>query len=388
MQSRTRPELTSECPHRPPCPGCPRWGEAGVEERAYGSLEALCREAGLEGLPAVVEGAPLGYRHRARLAVRGRARSPKVGIFQQASHRIADIPRCLVHHPLINRVAAVVKQALRETDTAPYAEAPHRGLLRYVQIVVERSSQSAQIVLVANAERPEACLPAAEVIRRELAAELHSLWWNGNSERGNAILGPHWQLICGAEAVREEIEGVELLFPPGAFGQANLDLAEKMVARIGSWVPDAATVVELYAGCGAFGLPLLGRCAEVHFNERGADSLRGLELSLALRPEAERQRAHLHPGDVAVDADLHGLCAGSDVVIADPPRKGIAPPLLELLSQTPPRRLVYVSCGLPAFLAQARQLLAGGRLRLTALEAWALFPQTDHVETLALFERV
>jgi tRNA/tmRNA/rRNA uracil-C5-methylase (TrmA/RlmC/RlmD family) len=144
-----------------------------------------------------MEGSTLGYRHRARLAVRGRARSPKVGIFQEASHRIVDIPRCLVHHPLVNRVAAAVKQALRESDTAPYAEGPHRGLLRYVQVVVERASQKAQLVLVANAESAECCLPAAEVIRRELGEELHSLWWNGNTERSNTILGPRWHLRSG-----------------------------------------------------------------------------------------------------------------------------------------------------------------------------------------------
>jgi 23S rRNA (uracil1939-C5)-methyltransferase len=95
----------------------------------------------------------------------------------------------------------------------------------------------------------------------------------------------------------------------------------------------------------------------------------------------------VHPGDAAGDAELHGLCSASDVVIADPPRKGIDAPLLEVLAQEPPRRLVYVSCGLPAFLAQARRLLEEGGLRLAALEAWALFPHTDHVETLALFER-
>jgi tRNA/tmRNA/rRNA uracil-C5-methylase (TrmA/RlmC/RlmD family) len=65
------------------------------------ALTALCREADVPP-PAVVEGPPFGYRHRARLAVRGRSASPKVGIFQEGTHRIVDIPRCLVHHPLVN----------------------------------------------------------------------------------------------------------------------------------------------------------------------------------------------------------------------------------------------------------------------------------------------
>jgi 23S rRNA (uracil1939-C5)-methyltransferase len=74
-------------------------------------------------------------------------------------------------------------------------------------------------------------------------------------------------------------------------------------------------------------------------------------------------------------------------VIVDPPRRGVDAPLLRALSATPPARLVYASCGLPSFLHEARFLLANGALRLRALEAYALFPNTEHVETLALFER-
>jgi len=114
--------------------------------------------------PAVVEGAPFGYRHRARLAVRGRAASPKIGIFQEGSHRVVDIPHCLVHHPLVNEVAAITKAALRRTGVSPYADRAHRGMLRYLQVVVERRSGTAQVVLVANDESPDALEPVAREI--------------------------------------------------------------------------------------------------------------------------------------------------------------------------------------------------------------------------------
>jgi len=67
--------------------------------------------------------------------------------------------------------------------------------------------------------------------------------------------------------------------------------------------------------------------------------------------------------------------------------RGLDAALLQALVETPPARFVYLGCGLESFLVQARQLLGSGRLRLAALEAWALFPQTTHVESLALFER-
>lgn len=74
-------------------------------------------------------------------------------------------------------------------------------------------------------------------------------------------------------------------------------------------------------------------------------------------------------------------------MIADPPRKGLDPELLDALRGLPPARLVYVSCGLASFLRDAERLLASGALRLASLEAFACFPYTEHAETLAVFAR-
>jgi 23S rRNA (uracil1939-C5)-methyltransferase len=332
----------------------------------------------------VVAGARLGYRHRARLAVRGRAASPKLGIFQEGTHRIVDIPRCGVHHPLVNRVAAAVRRAVRETKTTPYAERPHLGALRSLQVVVERESQRAQVVLVGNAADPEPLVPLAGALESLLAAELHSLWWNGNPERTNVILGPHWRRLYGTEAVREQIGGAHVFFPPGAFGQSHLELADQLVAQVHAWVPDQQRVLELYAGCGPIGLGLLARSREVVFNEVSSAALEGLALGLAARPDAERAKARLLPGQAGEAASALFAC---DVAIADPPRQGLDAPLLETLCAAPPERFVYASCDLDSFLSQARALAERSPLRLRELLAFDLFPQTRHVETLALFTR-
>jgi len=76
------------------------------------------------------------------------------------------------------------------------------------------------------------------------------------------------------------------------------------------------------------------------------------------------------------------------VVIADPPRKGLDPELTEYLSEHPPERFLYVSCGLESLLRDAARLTARGGLRLGALTAFNLMPFTEHVETVACFERV
>lgn len=372
-----------DCPHRPPCPGCPRFGEPGIAPALHDALAALARSQGLRP-PRVVEGSATGYRHRARLAVRGRATTPKVGIFQEDSHRIADVPRCVVHHPLVNAVAAAVKIAVRRTRIPLYGDTSHRGLLRYLQVVVERPSATAQVVLVANDETPDALAPTAEIVAAELGDRLQSLWWNGNTTTTNAILGPRWHRWSGPETTCETIGGARVFYPPGAFGQANLPLADRMVALVHEWVPAGARVLELHAGVGAMGLGLVARGHAVVFNEFSRWSLAGLNLGLdALGPDA-RTRTEVRRGPAANHLDA---IADADVVICDPPRRGLEAPLLARLAEAPPSRLILVSCNPDAFLDEARTLLRAGNTRLAELVPFALFPFTDHVETVALFER-
>ena len=373
----------TSCPHRPPCPACPRFGEHGVAAAARGALDSLAR---VHGLPAVslVSGQTLGYRLRARLAIRGRLGSPKLGLFELGTHRVVHIPNCSVHHPLINKVAEVTRRALVEARVTSYSDRAHLGLARYLQVVVERRSQTAQVVIVANSATPEPLAVCLGLIRERLGSELHSLWFNANLDKSNTILGPNFQNWCGPESVVEYFGGAAIHYPPGAFGQNNLDIAESIIEHVRTQIPEGARVTEFYAGVGAIGLSLLARAREIRMNEVSAHSLHGLELGLAQLDSANRAKVSVVPGPASA-ARL--VASGSQVVIADPPRKGLDPELTEYLSEQPPERFLYISCGLESLLNDTAQLTARGRLRLAALTAFNLLPFTEHVETLARFER-
>jgi 23S rRNA (uracil1939-C5)-methyltransferase len=370
------------CTHRPPCSGCPRFGADGIAPASLWALEQL---AAAQGAPSVnvVSGKKKGFRMRARLAIRGRLGSPKLGLFESGTHRVVHVPNCQVHHPLINRVAAVVRRALVETKTTCYSDKAHLGLARYLQVVVERRSNSAQVVLVGNGDSAEPLAACLDLIRERLGDDLHSLWFNANTSTGNAILGPVFQQWCGPSSVVEKFGGPAVHYPPGAFGQNNLEIGTRIIEHVRSLVPENAAVTEFYAGVGAIGLSMLDKASRLTLNEINPASLQGLEMGLAaLTPE---QRAKVTvvagaAGDSATAAD------GARVVIVDPPRKGLDEALLARLVQVPPETLIYVSCGLESFLADTQRLLAGGKLRLTQLTAFNLLPFTEHVETVALLE--
>jgi tRNA/tmRNA/rRNA uracil-C5-methylase (TrmA/RlmC/RlmD family) len=304
-------------------------------------------------------------------------------MFQSGTHRVVPIPDCSVQHPVINHAAAVVRGALVDADVPIYAEATHRGVARYLQVVVERASQRVQVVLVANCAVPGPLAPCLDLIRDRLGDELHSLWFNAQCEQSNTILGPDFHPWFGPDSVVERFGGAAVHYPPGAFGQSNLEIAERIVGHVRSRVPVGARVSEFYAGVGAIGLSLLPQLRDIRINEVSPQSLQGLELGLAALPPEDRGKVTVVPGPAG---DAAEAASGADVVIADPPRKGLDRALAERLSDEPPGRFVYVSCGLDSFMSDAAFLTASGRLRLSELTAFNLMPYTEHVETVACFD--
>jgi 23S rRNA (uracil1939-C5)-methyltransferase len=371
------------CPHRPPCPGCPRFGEPGIAPAARGALDELARLHGLPQVPIIL-GKSAGFRHRARLAIRGRLGSPKLGLFELNTHRVVHIPNCIVHHPLINQVANVVRRALVDARVTCYSDAAHMGLARYLQVVVERGSQTAQVLIVANSSTPEALAGCLDLVRERLGKDLHSLWFNANTERSNSILGPDFHCWWGPPSVAEHFGGVAVHYPPGAFGQSNLDLAQLIIEHVREQIPLGARLVEFYAGVGAIGLSLLDRIADLKLNEVSPNSLQGLQLGIAQLNPADQAKISVIPGDAGT-ARL--AAAGAQIVIADPPRKGLDPRLVDCLGADPPDRFIYISCSLESFLHDAVQLTKSRKLRLVRLTAFDLMPFTEHVELVAGFER-
>jgi 23S rRNA (uracil1939-C5)-methyltransferase len=333
---------------------------------------------------AVISGESAGFRLRARLSVRGRLGSPKVGLFESGTHRVVHIPKCSVQHPLINRVAAVVRRALVDARVTCYSDKAHLGLARYLQVVVERSSQSAQVVLVANSATVAPLAACFDLIRERLGSELHSLWFNANCGRSNTILGPDFQNYCGPAAVVEQFGGAAVHYPPGAFGQNNLAIAGDIIDYVRSQIPQGARIAEFYAGVGAIGLSLLARAGELRMNETNPHSLLGLDLGLAELDPEDRAKITVVPGTAGA---ARSAASDAQVVIADPPRKGLDTELIEYLLAHPPERFLYISCGLESFLSDAARLTAAGKLRLTSLTAFNLLPFTEHVETVAGFVR-
>ena len=375
--------MSLKCPHCPPCPGCPGILEGDLLQSRLKALQSLARSRGAH-LREVLTGPGRHFRLRARLAVRGRPNSPKIGLFEAGSHRIVDIPDCPIHHPAINSTVRTIKALMRRHHILPWHERRHAGLLRYLQIVVQRHTEKVQVTLVVT----DMAAPELEPLVSDLVAapglNLHSLWLNENRDSGNAILGDRFDHRSGPEFVEETFAEAGLFFHPGAFGQANLNLAERMVRCVHEEVKDDRHVLEFHGGVGAIGLGLVQRSASVTVNEISPFALKGLNHSLDLLPPLQRQRAALAAGPAAT---VRHLTEKAQTVICDPPRRGLEPELLRHLTENPPPQLILIYCGFEAFLRDVETLVSQGHQHLTTIQPVHLFPHTSHLEVLAFLHR-
>ena len=198
-----------------------------------------------------------------------------------------------------------------------------------------------------------------ELIRERLGNDLHSLWFNSNCERTNAVLGPAFQNWCGPASVIERFGGPAVHYPPGAFGQNNLDIAERIVEHVRQHVPAARALRSSTRASAPSACRCCLACATIRMNEVSPHSLQGLALGLAGLDAASRAKVEVVPGPAGAAC---GAASGVDVVIADPPRKGLDRELVEYLCEQPPGRFLYVSCGLDSFLERHRAADRGGKL--------------------------
>ncbi|KAG7346801.1 23S rRNA Uracil-5-methyltransferase [Nitzschia inconspicua] len=389
------------------------------------------------------------------------------GLYQRGSHDVLEIPNCQVHHPSINRAVELLEQATTKVGTPAYNSDSRDGQgLRYVQLQVERTTGKICLTLVFGASDVKATQPSLSRLTKELTKldpDLwHSMWCHTNDAAGNNIFSrntKNWHRLSGPEFVREPLPVGEfgwLYFSPLAFRQGNMEGFDILANDVARAVPGGSRVCELYAGVGLLGLTSLAyhhdteplewvRCSDENpANPRCfTRSIQSIPRETIEHPKQNGPapaltlgdiRKQMESGDDFWDVDpstrrfgpkatytvasagyalKSGQALGANVMIVDPPRKGLEDDVLEELCKPfNPRQpnvespnmmtledyyvnwtndvqtLIYVSCGFDALARDAEKLLSSpAGWKLESATGYVLFPGTNHVETLCIFQR-
>lgn len=318
---------------------------------------------------------PLGFRKKVKLAVRGTFQNPKIGIFKQGTHDVIDLEHCFVHDPAINACIQQIKQAIKTLQIDPYCEKTGKGMIRYVQVLCNETDKL-QTVLVLNGfldKKKEliGCLTTNK--------NLVSLYFNYQTKNTNTIFGERFEHVFGEPFLKWSILEKDFFFHPGSFCQSNLLFFSKILKEIKQDLKKYDKGLDLYAGCGLFGLSFCEYFSQIGFCETNPYSKLSFDAS-------SKTNSFEYKTEDALDFLNKHLDA--DCVFIDPPRKGLAKPIKPLLGQLKKgAKLIYVSCGYESLIRDLKELLSLGFI-IEKIKGFDCFVGSKEIETLVILNKV
>lgn len=326
---------------------------------------------------------PWFYRNKSQFQVGKRDGMVIAGLYSQNSHKLIDIPDCIVQQPALNDVLNKVKQILQDFNIPIYDEKKNKGVVKTVVTRVGIATGDIQVVIVtATNELPKKELVAQEIKKR--LPNVKSIIHNINPKKTSLIFGDKSLPLAGPETIEERLGDHKYALSARAFFQLNPEQTVKLYDEVkkAAHLTGGEKVVDAYCGSGTIGLWVGEGAAEIRGMDVVAESIKDArENAKALKIKA------VYEVGTAEQWLPKWLKEGwkPDVVIVDPPRTGCDQKLLDTIKKVKPERFVYVSCN-PSTLAKDINQLSH-LYNIEYIQPVDMFPQTAHVESCSLLVR-
>jgi 23S rRNA (uracil1939-C5)-methyltransferase len=356
------------------------WKQRHVEQtlRRLGQLESPIR-------PIVASTQTLGYRNRAVIPLE---RTPegvlRAGYYRRGSHRIVNLNHCPVLDPRLDALIAPLKDDIEATGWP--VDRHGGGGLRHLALRVGVGSGELLITLISRAveDLPEAADLAQSWMRRWPA--LVGVTLNLQPRPDNRLFGERSLTLCGRPWLHEAFAGLTYQIGSDSFFQVNTHQAQAVLPLLEEALgPGRGTLIDAYCGLGTYSLPLARLGWQVEGIEQQASA-----VALARR-NAEANglaaAAHFQASDVAEALPSRLEQGEVEALLLDPPRKGLGPGVLSAIVAAPPPTLLYLSCDPGTLARDLGQLCAQGPYQLAWTTPLDFFPNTSHVECLAVLHR-
>ena len=356
--------------------GLPYAAQLGDKQRQVEEL--LGAHPDVVWLPPVAS-AQLGFRNKAKMVVTGTVDEPTLGILDGSGGGV-DLRDCPLHTPGIRAALPVLADFVTTAALPPYDVPARRGELKHL-LVTESPDGALMVRFVLRSQEPVAR------IRKHLPGLLAALpavavaSVNLQPEHKAVLEGEREILLTERETLTMRLADLELHLRPQSFFQTNTAMAAELYVRARSWVGEVgpSSVWDLYCGVGGFALAVAGPDVTVTGVEVSREAVASARLSAA---DAGLGRVRFEAGDAtayAVSAE-----APPDLVVVNPPRRGIGPELSGWLERSGVATVLYSSCNAQTL---ARDLEAMPSLRPVRAQLLDMFPNTSHYEVLTLLER-
>ena len=384
--------IEPDCAAFPRCGGCALRHMRYEEELAFKLRrvnDALRRIGGLaleirEILPA---GEDARQRRKVIFNIGERDGRPIAGFYRPRSHDIVPAEDCPAVPEASLRCVRAVLDWMEERGIPARDEGSGRDGVRHVFFRSSHKTGNAVVTLIVSKAPGQEDLEALSELLRLRCPALTGLVLNVNPARGNTILAGDFRTVWGEDTLTDSLCGLDFSLSPRSFFQVNPPQAERLYERALEYagIREGTAALDLYCGTGTIGLCMARRGARVIGAEvipAAVDNARANAARNGLSDRCEFLCADA--GQAAAELARRGGLP--EVVVMDPPRKGLSPEVIEAAAAMGPDRIVYVSCD-PGTLARDLALFRERGYDAAAGTAVDMFPRTSHVETCILLVR-
>jgi len=386
-QQRTTQQL---CQQEQICLGCPLINMKYVDQLLF-KQERVAQAFKQHNLPADVDiqavlpsEPPSAYRASTKLVFARKREKALLGLYQRGTHDVIDCPDCPVHHPLINQIAAVVRDEVQRQKISIYSPKHQNGCLRYLLVRVSPLNGKALVTFVSNFRDLKQLPGLAKWLTRRVP-EVIGVHQNVNSSSGNVIMGNETLKLQGFPDLIETIGDIRLKIAPESFFQINTRQATHIYQLVRSWaaLTKRDIAIDLYCGIGGIALHLAQDAGYVFGIETIREAVYNAEQNAELN---QLENCRFYAGDAAEEIHRLPIPYPATLMTLNPPRKGCSTELLQAVCKLKPLQIIYVSCD-PDSLARDLKYITTQDYKIRRVQPVDMFPQTAHIETAVQLDR-
>lgn len=368
--------IDPDCPIAGKCGGCvyrhvSLAHEAELKQKA---VENLLAHEGVQAkvLPLIT---PVTERYRNK--VQYPTQNGKAGYYRQNSHTIVPCGDCLLQPALFSEITDAVMAFVNQYDIPCYNEENGSGLLRHIYLRANKDQSEVLLTLITK----EDTLPLKEALIKDITARfpcIKGILLSVNSKQGNVILGDRFLTLWGESTITDTLLGCTFDISAPSFYQVNHAATEVLYETAGKLadIREGDRVADLFCGIGTIGICLC--------RDKKVASLVGVEIipEAVENAKANARRNGMENASFFCGDANHPALSESDIIIVDPPRKGLEKALIEKIADLAPRKVVYISCN-PATFARDLGLFKALGYTTDTVQPVNLFPRTAHCECVA-----
>ncbi|WP_080724830.1 23S rRNA (uracil(1939)-C(5))-methyltransferase RlmD [Prochlorococcus marinus] len=352
-------------------------------------INALSRIGKLNDFPEPISITPsqfFHYRNKSTFPVYNESYGNTIiGYYQRNSHKIVDIDNCPVLDHKINKALSDIRLILKDNHINADHDIRRKGGLRHISIRSGINTNEVLITFVSNFSIKKLLFPITNKLNGS-ESNVVGILNNIQPKPNNKIFGATTEILTGRDYIYDKFCHMDILIGSTSFFQVNLVEAEKAINCIRNIISNTNKIVRIidaYSGIGTMSIPLASdgyRVIGIEINNEAHEiAIRNAEINNIKTITFENQD---------VTKYLPKILLPNDFLILDPPRKGLDPSLIDVITKLMPIHICYLSCN-PATLARDLSLiLREHKYSIISITAFDFFPQTTHLETLVYLKRL